>query len=164
MTDGIFLLMGGNLGNRLSFLQRACEELESNEILILHRSFIYESEAWPDPNEPFYLNQVLKIDGVRDPCTLLNVCQKCEESLGRTRSKRFGNRTIDIDILLFQNQVIQLPTLEVPHPRMLDRLFALLPLSDIAPDLVHPISGKTIREHIAMLSDTAAPKRFDLSS
>lgn len=141
-----YLSLGSNIGNREAHLADAIKRLESAAIRILRRSSIYETEPQDLPGQPWFLNQVIEIETDYSAATLLASIQKIEAEMGRERLTPKGPRTIDIDILFYGNSVIHSSELEVPHPRLADRRFVLEPLAELAPDLRHPVFGKTIQE------------------
>lgn len=137
----VYLSLGSNLGNREENLHRACEALETARVHIVKHSSIYETEPQDLAAQPWFLNIALACETRYFPLQLLTILQSIERSLGRVRGASAaprGPRTIDIDILLFQNIVMATPRLAIPHPRMLDRRFVLEPLAEIAPELRHP--------------------------
>ena len=146
-----FLSLGSNLGDREAQLLEAMERLEAAGIHILRRSSIYETEPRDLPDQPWFLNLVVDVETELFPRLLLARIQAIELGMGRKREIAKGPRTIDIDILLFENFVIHDPDLQIPHQRMHERRFVLEPLAELAPDLHHPVNGKTVRE---MLSET----------
>jgi len=148
-----FLSLGSNVGHREAQLLTALERLEAAGIHVLRRSSIYETEPQDFHDQPWFLNLVVEAETELFPRQLLSRIGKIERELGRIRIMAKGPRTIDIDILLFGDFVIGTRELEVPHPRMSERRFVLEPLAELAPDLRHPVNGKTVSE---MLSETQA--------
>ena len=136
--------MGTNLGDRQANLQRAIVEIEQNIGSILDCSSVYETEPWGVTDQPSFYNQVLKVATSLDPLQLLTATLAIEKEMGRVRTGRYGARIIDIDILFFEDLVIETAQLTIPHPRITERNFVLAPLAEIAPDLVHPMSHQTI--------------------
>jgi 2-amino-4-hydroxy-6-hydroxymethyldihydropteridine diphosphokinase len=114
---------------------------------------VYETAPVGYLDQPAFLNQVIAVETSLDAPSLLSVLLDVERSLGRVRTIRNGPRTIDLDILLFGDNAVDLPNLTIPHPRMLDRRFVLEPLSAIAPTLRHPLTGETIAHHFQILVD-----------
>lgn len=131
----------------------ALDRLEAAGIHTLRRSSIYETEPQDLPNQPWFLNLVVEVETELFPRLLLARAQAIELGMGRRRVVSKGPRTIDIDILLVGNYVIRTRELQVPHPRISERRFVLEPLAELAPDLRHPATGKTVRE---MLSEVQA--------
>ena len=148
-----FLSLGSNLGDREANLLDAMNRLEAAGIHVLRRSSIYETEPRDLPDQPWFLNLVIEVETELFPRLLLARTQAIELGMGRKRSVPKGPRSIDIDILLFENFVIATRELRVPHPRMSERRFVLEPLAELAPELPHPVTGTTVRE---MLSETKA--------
>ncbi len=146
-----YIALGSNLGERERNLAAAREALARNGTKIVRASSIYETEPWgPAPQGP-YLNQVLCIETARTPELLLGFLLETERALGRDRStaERFGPRVIDLDILLYGSLRIETADLHLPHPRMMERAFVLVPLAEIAPDLV--VGGIRIADALAKL-------------
>lgn len=140
----VFLGLGSNLGDRAELLERAVAALES--LGKVTRSRWYETAAVGLPGEPAFLNGVARLQTDIAPDELLVKAREIERSLGRDPLRRSGSRTIDIDILLCERQVISRPGLVIPHPRLHQRAFVLVPLAELAPNLVHPILSKTVAE------------------
>ncbi|MFY0607750.1 MAG: 2-amino-4-hydroxy-6-hydroxymethyldihydropteridine diphosphokinase [Cyclobacteriaceae bacterium] len=150
---GIFLLLGTNIGDRLANLNRAKELLEASTLTIIDYSAIYESAPWGEPDQGHFLNIVLRIDTVLDPEKLLEVCLAAEEQMGRKRFKKWGERIIDIDILYYENVVLESENLTIPHPGIPMRKFTLMPLAECGPNEVHPILGSTQTELLDICPD-----------
>jgi 2-amino-4-hydroxy-6-hydroxymethyldihydropteridine diphosphokinase len=119
-------------------------------------SSLYETAAWGNTDQPSFLNQVVAIETKLTPAVLLSTLQAIERSLGRTSKGKGEPRTIDIDILLYGDEVINTPDLTIPHASMPDRRFALTPLAEIAPDVVHPVNKKTIAKMLEECGDGLA--------
>ena len=145
----VYLGLGSNLGDRQAQLREALDRLEAAEVRILRRSPVYETEPQDVRDQGWFLNAVIEAETELFPMQLLARTQKIEREMGRQCIKIGGPRTIDIDILLYGNFVIRTPQLEIPHPRMTERRFVLEPLGAIAPDLRHPVTGRTVREMLA---------------
>lgn len=140
----VYLLLGSNLGNRQLLLQQAVELLAERIGNISQKSSLYETQSWGNADAPSYLNQVVAIESVLTPHEVLQVTQQIELQLGRERRERWGSRTIDIDILYYNNWVVnEPPHLIVPHPRLHERRFTLEPLTEIAPYFMHPVLQQT---------------------
>lgn len=130
MTTRAFLALGSNLGDRAAALRGAIEGLHARGILVLRSSAVYETDPIGPP-QPAYLNAVIEVETDLDARALLERCLAVEADLGRERTERWGPRTIDIDLLTFGSQVVDEPGLVVPHPRMYERAFVLVPLGDL---------------------------------
>jgi 2-amino-4-hydroxy-6-hydroxymethyldihydropteridine diphosphokinase len=132
-----------NLGDRKANLQAAIEGIEPVARL-LAASPIYQTPPWGYFAQPDFLNQVIRVETDQSPSELLVYMKDLETRLGRTATVRYGPRTIDIDILFYDDLILDEPGLTIPHPRIQGRAFVLVPLADLAPDMLHPLEGKTI--------------------
>jgi len=139
----VYLALGSNLGNRRSLIQQAVDELQANGIPVKKISSIIETKPVGGPQQENFLNAVLQAETSLDPHQLLSLTQNIEKKMGRTRDVLNGPRTIDIDILLYNNQSISTLTLIIPHPRMLERDFVMNPLKEIAPDIAENLKCKS---------------------
>src|SRR2546421_5689263 len=139
-----FLLIGGNIGNREENLGKARGLLEKYCGKIIRLSSIYETAAWGKTDQPAFLNQALEIETSLTAKDLLEKNLEIEKLMGRRRNEKYGPRIIDIDILLFNDEVHDEPFLKIPHPELQNRRFALIPLNEIDPGLYHPVLKKTI--------------------
>lgn len=152
----VFIGLGSNIEPRGQHLERAMELLENHDgIKIVNRSSIYETEPVDFTEQDKFLNMVIEIETSLSNLELLTYCQEIEVKLGRDREAQpfdKGPRTIDLDILLFNNENRDLDILRIPHPRMHERAFVLIPLHEIAPDRILPTSGKRIDELVERLS------------
>jgi 2-amino-4-hydroxy-6-hydroxymethyldihydropteridine diphosphokinase len=143
MSHTVYLALGSNLGDRKANLQTAIESL-SSVARLLDASPIYETPPWGYLNQPDFLNQVIQVETDLSPSDLLVYLKELETRLGRTATVRYGPRMIDVDILFYDDLILDEPGLTIPHPRMQGRAFVLVPLADLAPDMLHPLEGKTI--------------------
>ena len=134
MSEQIYLGLGSNLGDRLDNLSRAVDELERRGVRLVRSSRVYETEPIGGPEQPDYLNAVIEIATELEPNDLLRVCLEVETELGRERGERWGPRTIDIDLLTYGGREIDELDLMVPHPRMHERAFVLVPLLELDAD------------------------------
>lgn len=139
-----YLSLGSNLGDKAENLSRAREELAHRGIQILQASSLYQTEPVDYKDQDWFLNQVLQVSTFLEPEPLLDGCLQVETDLGRVRQVLRGPRLIDIDLLLYNHLSLNLPNLQIPHPRLHLRRFVLEPLAAIAPDVVHPILQKTV--------------------
>ena len=148
----ILIALGGNIpspvGPPAATLTAALAALARSPITIQNQSGFYASPAWPDASDPAYVNAVAQLQTTRDPAALLKLLHDVEAAFGRKRGTRNAPRTLDLDLLDYDGRVQSGPP-ELPHPRMTQRCFVLVPLKDVAPDWRHPVSGKTVSELIA---------------
>lgn len=158
-----YLSIGSNSGERLQFLERALTTVEGKIGKILSRSSVYESQAWGYNGQDF-LNMVIKVETPLTSNQTLSVIHEIERDLGRVKlAKGYSDRTIDLDIIFFDDLIIeQSEHLVIPHPHMQHRLFVLVPLLDIAPDFIHPVLNKSIVQLRDECEDSGWIKRFDL--
>jgi 2-amino-4-hydroxy-6-hydroxymethyldihydropteridine diphosphokinase len=147
----IYLSLGSNLGDRAAHLQRALVELAAAGIEPVRVSPFYQTEPVDYRPQPWFMNCVVEAKTEWLPLRLLSALQNIERKVGRRRGVPKGPRTIDLDILFYDNAVVRAPALTIPHPRMEERKFVLVPLAELAPDFRHPVTRKTVRE---MLSET----------
>lgn len=141
----IYLSLGTNLGDRRENLRLAHKALPP-VIQVVASSSIYETDPWGYPDQPAFLNQVVQIETRLPPPALLVTLKDLERILGRRPTFRYGPRLIDLDILFYGNLVIDTPMLTIPHSRLAERAFVLVPMVEIAPDLIHPVLGLTMQQ------------------
>jgi 2-amino-4-hydroxy-6-hydroxymethyldihydropteridine diphosphokinase len=142
----VYLSLGSNIGDREANLSAAVERLSAPGLRVLRVSPVYETEPVDYTGQRWFLNLVVEAETGLFPMQLLARTAGIERALGRVRGVPKGPRTIDIDILLYGMAVVRSEVLEIPHPRMAERRFVLAPLADLAPDLRHPATRKTVRE------------------
>jgi 2-amino-4-hydroxy-6-hydroxymethyldihydropteridine diphosphokinase len=145
----IYLSLGSNLGDREGHLREAIALLGAEGIRVLRVSSLYETEPMEVRDQPWFLNLVVEAETDLFPKQLLARIQKIELELGRKRVRPKGPRTVDIDVLLYGESVMNTAELVVPHPRLTERRFVLEPLAELAPDLRHPVNRRTMRELLA---------------
>lgn len=155
MTKIVYLGLGSNVGDRGRNLQRALEQIETPDLRIVRASPVYETEPVDYIQQQWFLNQVAEAETELFPMQLLARVGRVERALGRVRGIPKGPRIIDIDILFFGRVVVRTAKLEIPHPGIAGRRFVLMPLADLAPDLRHPVTHKTVREML----DAAPPHK-----
>ena len=156
-----YLLTGGNVGERLVYLQRAVELIGKSCGNVMNKSAVYETAAWGNTQQGMFLNQAIELHSSLNPSQLMSCLLKIEEELGRKRSEKYGPRIIDIDILLFNNEIFRGADLIIPHEQLQNRRFALKPLSDIAGDLVHPVLKRSVHQLLAECPDELEVKQID---
>ena len=150
---GIYLLLGSNLGDSGKMLKDAARQIESSVGKILRHSSVYKTKAWGVEDQPDFLNQVIEVESSRRPAAILKQINIIEEQLGRIRQKKWHSRLIDIDILYYGNEVVEQKELIIPHKENENRKFVLVPMVEIAPHFVHPLSGLTQEELLRNCSD-----------
>lgn len=153
MDHTVYLALGSNLGNRLAKL-RAAIGLLPPQMVVKEKSRVYETPPWGHTDQPAFLNQVVKVLTYMEPLPLLKHLKRLERVLGREATFENGPRVIDIDMLFYDDIALENSEMTLPHPRMHERAFVLVPLAEIAPDLVHPVLGKTMLELLQPLDTT----------
>lgn len=150
-----YLLLGGNLGDRKKNLELAIQLLNDEAGKVSAISSIYETAAWGIAEQPDFLNQAIRLETSLSALELLDKMLEIEKKLGRIRKEKWGERLIDIDLILFDEEIINIENrLQVPHPHMQNRKFVMKPLAEIAPNAYHPVLKKTISDIFENISDT----------
>lgn len=148
-----YLLIGSNLGDKTTYLINAGSYIQQQCGQIVKQSSFYETEPWGFTEQPSFLNQALCIQTELAPAQLMHTLLQIESKMGRTRELKMGPRIIDLDILQIDQQIVDTPLLQLPHPAMHLRRFALIPMEEIAPELMHPQFNKTIAQLLAECAD-----------
>ncbi len=159
MTKTVYLGLGSNIGDRANHLRRALEQLEASDLRIVRTSPVYETEPVEYTKQPWFLNQVAEAQTELFPLQLLARTARVERELGRVRGIAKGPRVIDIDVLFFGRAIVRTAKLKIPHPGIAERRFVLIPLADLAPDLRHPGTRKTVREMLEVAPQSVV-RRF----
>lgn len=159
----VYIGIGSNLGNRKSNLLKAIEMINNCSCSVLRESPIYETEPWGFDCDLFFLNMVIEADTSLSPQDLLSFLQNIEHDLGRTRKGQgYSSRTIDLDILFYDDLIINEQSLIIPHPLIEQRLFVLRPLFDLRPDLLHPVSKRSIEELLSSCNNNSHIVQYTL--
>ncbi len=159
-----YLSLGSNVGDRAANLHCAIAALTERGIRVVKQSSIYETEPLGFRDQDWFLNCAIEIESLLSPRELLEALLEIEQGMGRQRTRPMGPRIIDIDILLYGNEDIQSDELTIPHPRMTERKFVLVPLSEIAPNAVHPPTAKTVSRLLAMTGDCSTVRPWPPSA
>ena len=142
----VYIALGSNLGDKKKNLQEALRLLQKKGIQVVAVSDFITTQPYGVTDQPAFLNAAAEIKTEKSPVGLLHILLQTEQEMGRRRIRRWGERNIDLDLLLYEDRIIDLPELKVPHPDMQNRDFVLRPLAQVAPEAVHPVLHKTIRE------------------
>jgi 2-amino-4-hydroxy-6-hydroxymethyldihydropteridine diphosphokinase len=162
MVKIAFLGLGTNLGDREENLKKAIENISAFAGEVISFSQIYETEPWGFRSEDHFFNMVIQIKTNLKPVDLLKQLLKIEIQMGRARgTEKYSSRIIDIDILLYENEIINKPYLKVPHPMIQERKFVLVPLCDIAPGMIHPVLNKTFKILLEECDDESIVKKIN---
>jgi 2-amino-4-hydroxy-6-hydroxymethyldihydropteridine diphosphokinase len=152
----VFLSLGGNLGNTQEIFEWTYPMIENKVGPILQKSSLYQTAAWGLTDQADFLNQVVLLESSLTPNEILAEIQAIEKALGRERQVTWGPRTLDLDILFIDQELIQESDLQIPHPHIQDRKFILIPLREIAADWIHPVFKKSAKELLIETKDTSA--------
>ena len=156
-----YLGLGSNIGERIVYIEKVISELEnSDNINILKKSGIYETEPWGNIKQDDYLNAVLEIETELGPMELLVELKSLEKKIGRTGNSKWSEREIDIDILFYEDFIIKNENLNIPHSFIEERKFVLVPLAEIAPDFIHPVLKKSAAEMLSSSEDKLGVKLY----
>lgn len=155
-----FILAGGNLGDRAKNLAVAREKINHYSGRIIKSSSIYETAPWGKTDQPDFLNQAMEVLTTLNPKQLISNLLKAEKSMGRTREIKYGPRTIDLDILFFNEEILDFPFLQLPHPEIQNRRFVLVPMAEIAPTFIHPVLKKSIADLLEDSKDILEVKKW----
>jgi 2-amino-4-hydroxy-6-hydroxymethyldihydropteridine diphosphokinase len=158
--NGIYLIIGGNMGDRENYLATCIQEIENCIGKIVRKSAIYETASWGNTEQTPYLNQVLFLYTNLNPQKLLAECLSIEKKMGRRRTVKWDSRIIDIDILFYDHEIIHDDGLTIPHPLLHERKFVLIPLNELSPLFIHPVSKKSIHELLNECKDPLEVKKF----
>ena len=159
--NGIYLGIGGNEGNRLENIRMAQKKIEERIGRIVKKSSVYRTAAWGLEQQADFYNQVLYVRTKLRATQCLNICLSIEQDMGRVRGKKWESRIMDIDILFYNNDVINQAQLHVPHPHIAERRFVLAPLAEIAAHKTHPILRKKIKTLFNLCTDPLAVKKMN---
>ncbi len=158
--NSTYLLLGSNMGNSPELLSNAIKQIENKIGPLLLSSNLYATAAWGNTSQPDFLNQVIKIATHLAAAETLAIILSIEKNMGRIRTTKNAPRIIDIDILFFNNEIINQSDLIVPHPEIQNRRFVLTPLQEIAPQMIHPVLNKTIEQLLSQCPDQLAVKKI----
>lgn len=158
--NSTYLLLGSNMGNSQEQLSTAIHQIEMNTGKLIRASHLYSTAAWGNTNQPDFLNQVIVIETKLSAHETLNSILAIEKKMGRVRTVKNAPRIIDIDILFFNKEIIDQPNLIIPHPEIQNRRFVLIPLNELAPQLIHPVLNKNIHELLTVCKDQLNVKKF----
>lgn len=156
-----YLIIGGNIGDRLHILSKARQSISDSCGKIIIQSSVYETAAWGKEDQDAFLNQVILIETELSSRDLLRAVLKIEEDLGRKREVKYGPRIIDIDIIFFNEEEINADGLKIPHPQLQNRRFVLIPLNEIAPKNLHPVLKKSVNQLLEDCPDSLPVNKFN---
>lgn len=160
-----YLILGGNKGDKLQNLKNAIDQLEKKVGTVLKKSDIYATAAWGNTDQPDFFNQVLLLQTDLSAPDLLAKLLQIEKELGRVRDhQKWMERTMDIDILFFNDSIIETENLKIPHPFIQDRKFVLVPIAQLAPQLIHPVLKKNMETLLDECKDELKVEKIDSTS
>ncbi len=158
----VYISIGSNLGSREENCKRAVSLLAESNVTIRKQSRMYETEPWGVKDQPPFINMAIEIETDKNPEDLLGILQNIEKHMGKAKTVKWGPRIIDLDMLFYDDLIIDTPQLEIPHPFMHEREFVLKPLAEIAPDKKHPVIGKTVKEMYEVVRKSSAKNNIHL--
>lgn len=158
MSERVFIGLGTNLGERFENLARA-RALLAERVVVKAVSSVYETKPWGYLDQPDFLNQVIEVETDLTPTKLLNLLKQVEKKMGRETSFKYGPRLIDLDILLVGDRVLHTARLNIPHPQITERAFVLVPLAELAPEMVHPVLYRSVTDLLTELPDRDEVKK-----
>lgn len=156
-----YILLGTNLGDRIQNLEQARHEISRTIGAVVTRSAIYKTAPWGNTAQPDFYNQIITLRSSLSPYHALDQLHLIEENMGRNRHEKWGPRIIDIDILFWGDVIVSDDNLTLPHPRITERKFVLIPLLELKADLIHPLSGLTVRQHLKLCTDTLSVEKLE---
>jgi len=162
--NSVYLSIGGNLGNRIENLAIVRSFIKDEVGSIVMSSSVYETGSWGIKSQPDFLNQVLLVKTKLSPHKIMQLILSIENKMGRIRTYKNASRIIDIDILFFNDEIINLPNLTIPHPELQNRKFVLTPLNEIAADLIHPVFNQSMRNLLSTSKDMLEVRLLSKSS
>ncbi|MFY8021507.1 MAG: 2-amino-4-hydroxy-6-hydroxymethyldihydropteridine diphosphokinase [Bacteroidia bacterium] len=154
MNKGIYLLLGSNMGNASKHLSDAINHIKQLDLQVVAESSVYKTAAWGKTDQHPFLNQCLAVESNMSPETLLSSLLQIEKEMGRVRIEKWAERIIDIDILFYHDLIMETNSLQIPHPHLHERRFTLVPLCEIAPQMLHPKLGISALEMLSLCADS----------
>ena len=158
--NSTYLLLGSNIGNSREQLSTAIHQIKMNTGKLIRASHLYSTAAWGNPNQPDFLNQVIVVETKLSAQETLKSILAIEKKMGRVRTVKNAPRIIDIDILFFNKEIIDQPDIIIPHPEIQNRRFVLIPLNELAPQLIHPVLKKSVHQLLTACPDQLNVKKF----
>lgn len=159
--EEIYLGLGSNIGDRKKHIVQTINKIETQIGPCIRQSGLYKTAAWGKTNQSYFINQVIQISTSKAPIEILDGILDIEMQLGRVRKEKWGERTIDIDLLFYGSEIVELARLLVPHPFIAERRFVLVPMHEIAPDFIHPIFERSIGDLLEDCPDTLPVELVD---